>query len=528
MSSPEKVVVARPLNNVAREVRIVRALYPQECLDQPTKPLDPASIAASPEPPPTYQNTGVQTLPPANGDVFRLIHGREPSHIDYARSMGSAGIGRFTDNPCSNHYDLMYGAAYPTPTTANSGAYTDSGFQTASHDASRKALARAKVKASMTANKYRHAASQAGYVICAESRDEMIVHSKQFSKAVQLDAEGNLLKGTVETRGLPNIYGALVRPTTPVPEIARRAVGHDSERLSRIPGRKERGVLVEQAPYPSPSQSPTMRTQVVTKELRNPVANVSALAPSSTGQAPDAKSVLDNEYGRAEPGINEHVVYDPIAEYSKPKRGSGAGKSSLGKRKSKADHPPISPPKKLKTSAPASPRSPSIPVVPPIATPQSQPDRDRKTPLRTPESSHKAISRSPQLARPRTGDVGQERALNVAQASTKPKLQSGHIASSATDEPRIQERKSRRKMSVAGSLGDVKVAARTEQSISSRTDDYHSHRPSEEESTLPRYARSTSRSSVPAHVSEIRGHQLSPERKGSNAANTKLASPRRK
>ncbi|XPS73150.1 hypothetical protein M3J09_005303 [Ascochyta lentis] len=197
MSTPTKIAFARPVNDMAREVRVIHALFPQECLDQLSPDLT------------TYHNTGVQTLPPANGDVYKLINGREPSQTDYTRNMGLAAIGRYQQDPRSNPCELIYGAAYTAPHAT--ATYTSSGFQTADYNTSRRALARAKVQASVTANKYRGAAAQAGYVVCAESKDEYIVHSEQYPTTARLDKGGNLLEGSIQTRHLPNIHHSSVK-----------------------------------------------------------------------------------------------------------------------------------------------------------------------------------------------------------------------------------------------------------------------------------------------------------------------------
>ncbi|KAF3049030.1 hypothetical protein E8E11_006848 [Didymella keratinophila] len=186
--------------------------------------------------------------------------------------MGSAEIGRLTNHPRMNTYELIYGSAYLAPTTARKEPYADSGFQTASHDTRRKALARAKVEASMTTNKYRNAASRAGYVICAESRDEMIVHSERCSSAVQLDTEGNLLEGDIKSKSLTNIYGAT--------------------------GNGERSEAA------------------VTREV-----------------SLQHMAIIDNAYGSGEPATDDFVVYDAGAENNGLKVARGSTNTSQAKRK---------------------------------------------------------------------------------------------------------------------------------------------------------------------------------------------------
>ncbi|KAJ4313869.1 hypothetical protein N0V94_006735 [Neodidymelliopsis sp. IMI 364377] len=140
--------------------------------------------------------SGASTLPPPNIETYQLIHGLQPLSKDFRRSIGIAAIGRYEKDPRLNPCELIYGVAYDAPPVARQAIYIDSGFQTASYDVSKIALARAKAKASMTVSKYRTAASQAGYDILAEIKDKSIVHSEQYPFKGRFDSDGNLLNGT--------------------------------------------------------------------------------------------------------------------------------------------------------------------------------------------------------------------------------------------------------------------------------------------------------------------------------------------
>lgn len=476
MTSKDETVIARLPNNRAREVRIIRARYPQECLNRSTKPLNMEATAASPIVPRTYQNTGVQTLPAANGDVFRLIHGREPSHNDYARSMGSAGVGRFTNGPRLNPYELVYGSAFLAPTAAREEKYTNSGFQTASHETRRRALARAKVKSSIMANKYRKAASKAGYVIFAETREEMIVHSEQVLSAVQLDTEGNLLKGDVKSRSLPNIYGALVHDEPSEATLPQEVLTKHMESLAKQPTYVEHGVQTSQSPYPSPLHSSRMPCQESTAELQRSANSVSALAPASVEHVSAPVSVVDNEYGSGEPATDEFVVYDASTEYDRLDVTCGSMKTSQGKRKASKNDALDCSPKKHKPSAQASPRSPSISLAPLAVTHPNKPDQDCSGLPLTPDSDFEAHTVPSGISSMQPEDSLQARTLNIPKAGTTLKAMSESNPSSLTDTSRVQESKSRLETSrgryvddkgiVAGARGSVPSEVRGHNNVS--------------------------------------------------------------
>ena len=423
MSAPEEVVIARPINVVASEVRVIRALYPQDCLNHSIQ----ASIIESRKPPCTYQNTGVQTLPPPNGEIYKVIHGREPSMTDYVRNMGAAAIGRYMEDPRSNPYDFMYGTAYPAPPVVQRGTCTDSGFQTASCDTTRTALARAKAKASMTATKYREAANRAGYMISAESKDEMIIHSEQHPPTVQLDAEGNLLEGTIEGRYLPNIYGT---PSQPLPSASWKTAISDPRQVSSFTLGESQVALTEPAPHPPPLPSPTIIPQIVQSGLPTPLERISALIPSLTEQAPNPRAIFDNEHSSINSGIDEFVVYDAGAT-SKPLAPAIVETSVMSSKKRKlgkqhhAD-PPSRRSKVRKTTA-----------VPALSTDSltHSPYHNGNAPHRFPSSGHRISPQLSQHARSRPGDVGHERILTVSQSTTTTTSKS--VALESTDGLRL-------------------------------------------------------------------------------------------
>jgi hypothetical protein len=499
MSYPDKTVITRPLNDATREVRIIQALYPQECLRRSRKLSDPHPTTGTSEDIPTYQNTGVQTLPPANGDVFRLIHGREPSNCDYTRNMGSAGIGRLANDPRSNPYDLIYGSPYPIPTTARRGAYIDSEFHTASHDMSRMALARAKVKASMTANKYRNAASQAGYVICAESRDEMVVHSEQFSNVVQLDADGNLLQGTVKTRSLPNIYGASVQPepseATTTEGSLEQSTGHLLER-SRY---KEHDANASQVTYPS--QSPRIHAQATMVELQKPMVRVPALAPALERQTTGTTPTIDNEYGSGELITTEFVVYDAGAGHSRWSLARESMKVSPEKRKADEDGLYDQCSKKHKIAAQASSRIYTVFVAPLAVTPPKKPDQDRTISPLTPDSDPSKSRRSSTVG---TCDFVQERALSLARSSIKSRSRFESIAPSSTDAPRTQDQKLRREGSSDQRNGYKGVIFGTGAGSSCKAKDHMSDRQTLTEQKSPRPTKDISKPIIPPAESKAK------------------------
>ena len=237
--------------------------------------LDSASTLEKPAMSLSYRDTGIQILPPPNGEIYKLVFGRDP--IDVARPvmgtpsrpvMGIAAIGRFTDGPQSNPYEPLHGAAYAAPISTQK-TYVDSAFQTESAEATRTALMKAKTKASIMAKKYYKVAKKEGYVVRPETNDDMVVHSEQCDSTVRLDKDGNLLEGSTKGRSLPNILGTKS--------------------------------LVQTSPQP------TVTAPVQPPLFKKPPLKIRALEPSSRSDSP---LVFYSEYGSGETNGNEFVVHD--------------------------------------------------------------------------------------------------------------------------------------------------------------------------------------------------------------------------
>ncbi|KAF2995317.1 hypothetical protein E8E13_000188 [Curvularia kusanoi] len=246
----------------------------------------------------SYQDTGVQTLPPANGDVYVQVYGCEPAAIDHFR-MGIGAIGRFTEGAQSNLYEPVYGVAYPVP-KKNEVECLDSGFQVSGCDATRLALTRAKARASMMANKYRKVAFEAGYEIWSEADDEMIVHSEQHPSTVRLDMQGNLLEGSTQGRYIPNIGGAArIDKSGRQREIAP-AIREEASDLVQgdDPAGTSKGV--EQLGLPQPAlRYPETADAIVTEKIMS-------LAPSASAAASELTEITGDEYGSGD--INDNVI----------------------------------------------------------------------------------------------------------------------------------------------------------------------------------------------------------------------------
>ena len=243
--------------------------------------LDSASTLEKPAMSLSYRDTGIQILPPPNGEIYKLVFGRDP--IDVARPvmgtpsrpvMGIAAIGRFTDGPQSNPYEPLHGAAYAAPISTQK-TYVDSAFQTESAEATRTALMKAKTKASIMAKKYYKVAKKEGYVVRPETNDDMVVHSEQCDSTVRLDKDGNLLEGSTKGRSLPNILGTKS--------------------------------LVQTSPQP------TVTAPVQPPLFKKPPLKIRALEPSSR---PDSPLVFHSEYGSGETNGNEFVVHDATSSGS--------------------------------------------------------------------------------------------------------------------------------------------------------------------------------------------------------------------
>lgn len=417
---------------VHRAVLAIRTSGPQHCQNQPIQRSSQVTAAAPQPSSCKYQSTGVQTLPPPNGDTFKLVYGRDPSHNDLVRNTGLAAIGRFTSDPRSNPYEVFHSASFPAPAAKEAKTYADAGFQAAGCDTTRLALARAKVKASMTTKKYREVALQAGYAISAESKDEMIVHSEQYATIVRLDAKGNLLEGDVNKLRLPNILGTRLQPQTltlqktPVSLAARTSNSVEYDNHVTLPG---------SSPYSSPTHScaPTSEANPIEQRTQIP-----ALASSSRGHNYHLMPVFDEEYGNVGSYSSKFVIVG--AGSCLPPKAPKASQSCLQKRKFDGPKHIDASSKKPKLSSSSTPRAPSKPAAPSserskvssLATPERSPPpmapssklstqpplRARDMPRKPPPSEPKSTPLMPRFVRPRPGDAGQEHILTVRRSGS--------------------------------------------------------------------------------------------------------------
>ncbi|KAJ4992454.1 hypothetical protein SVAN01_02163 [Stagonosporopsis vannaccii] len=390
--------------DVNDELRVTRASYSQPCLNESNSQ---PSIVGPQQPARTYHNKGVQTLPPPNGDIFKLIYGREPLQIDYVRNMGIAAIGRYGNDPGSNVYEPIYGASYSALPAMQVKANTNSGFQTADCNTIRSALVRAKAKASLTAKKYRAIASQAGFTISAESKNHMIVHSEQLLTTVRLNAEGNLLEGTIDKLYLPNILGTPLQPQSSmsmsqdVSAILKGQVSDLAEHHSRIK-------LPE-----SPSHSVSLRSCASTPQegLTEPPAQISALAPSLREHTQDLSLVFEDEYGNVGSFSNEFVIFDAGNDSALSTPTTFV--SSPRKRRIGEPQHIDSPSKRARISSPA-PRRPAACTARSPSLPNRSPRPGRKMPRTPSPSGSNHMTLVSQSAQTRPGNsqvVGCERIL---------------------------------------------------------------------------------------------------------------------
>ncbi|KAL1801556.1 hypothetical protein ACET3X_001898 [Alternaria dauci] len=159
-----------------------------------------------------YRSASIQTLPPSNGEEFKKIHGREPTNQELVSKIGSAAIGRYSPKPSSNPYDVVLGKPFAISTDSKRrSSYTDSSFQTGDAVQCKKALLRAKLKATMLAKRQRDAARTAGFKVWSETRDEYIIHSERFPIDIRFDDQGNATNANIDGFSLPNICGEEIR-----------------------------------------------------------------------------------------------------------------------------------------------------------------------------------------------------------------------------------------------------------------------------------------------------------------------------
>jgi hypothetical protein len=192
---------------VSRQARVITALDAHGTASVTTfVPVHPSGHSP-PRPTTTYHSTGIQTLPPSDATSFHKIHGWHPTHREIERKIGLAAYGRYMKEPGSNPHDVVYGAAFQLGLSNKKPKYVNSAFQTVDGSTRRKALAKAKVKASIMVNRYKKVAAKDRYNIWAESKDDKIIHSEQCEVTIKLDKEGNAQGDEILTgRFLPNIW----------------------------------------------------------------------------------------------------------------------------------------------------------------------------------------------------------------------------------------------------------------------------------------------------------------------------------
>jgi hypothetical protein len=290
-----------------------------------TAPATPVELITS-RPPVNYRSTAVQTRPPHDASTFVRIYGRGPTHQELERKVGLAAIGRYK-SPTDSLHGVVYGNVFQREPNEHEAATTASGFQTLDPGLSQKALTKAKVKAVMSAKKYQHIASEAGFKIWGESKDENVVHTQQFPFSIQLDANGVAQTDEDLTRCfIPNIYKEDIEPEIKPQHTIRAPASHAMNKMlpSAMP-------LHCTNPYPALLQSSmTCDTQ--------PPRPIPALEPS-TPQDYDDIRVSGIYYDRADmEDVTGAYATDPDAfvvyDASKNRRRSSA-RAELPPRESK-------------------------------------------------------------------------------------------------------------------------------------------------------------------------------------------------
>jgi hypothetical protein len=211
--TPLNVVTIEPITSESGTVSAVPASCERDIAESQHNPTtQPTAIIASTHAT-RYRSAAVQTLPPSNAEQFHRIYDREPTNQELVSKTGSAAIGRYEPGLLANGYDVVLCTPFSAPVASNKRAnYINSSFQTDAVAQCKKALLRAKVKASMLVNRQRDAAQSAGFRVWSKTRDEHIIHSEQFRVSVQFDDQGNAIKADVDGLSLPNIYGKEIDP----------------------------------------------------------------------------------------------------------------------------------------------------------------------------------------------------------------------------------------------------------------------------------------------------------------------------
>jgi hypothetical protein len=195
-----------------------------------------------------YRSAGVQTLPPGDGNCFRKVYDRVPTHQELVEEVGCAALGRYRPTSSPRPYDVVLSTPFPTEDVSNRQAkYIDSSYQTLDVAQCKKALVRAKVKASLLVSKQRDAALSAGFRVWSETRDDHIVHSEQNDISIQFDDQGNATNANVDGLSLPNIYGEEMDP--PVVSV------QFMQPLPHPPSQSEAGIGKEARTYTSSATS---------------------------------------------------------------------------------------------------------------------------------------------------------------------------------------------------------------------------------------------------------------------------------
>ena len=151
-------------------------------------------LLVPPREPVTYRSTATQIQPPRTGTEFVQIYGYEPKMHDFEHKMGLAAIGRYK-HPDDIPYGVIHGAPFQPAHSERKPPYTSSSFQIMSLGARNLAVARAKVKAGMTAMKFKDALAEDGEKILTQSKDDEIVHSEQHPSIIKLNKDGSAQPG---------------------------------------------------------------------------------------------------------------------------------------------------------------------------------------------------------------------------------------------------------------------------------------------------------------------------------------------
>ncbi|CAO2647567.1 Nn.00g084890.m01.CDS01 [Neocucurbitaria sp. VM-36] len=278
--------------------RIVPALNSADCIVADKCIPNVLIAGAVAKPVTTYHSTGIQTQPLCDGYQFEQIFGRAPTRHELEQKIGTAAIGRYSTVNEVKPHQLVYGTAFSLEQDSKSKAtYVDAGFQTEVFSECKKALARAKVKALMTANKHRRVAEEAGYTVWAESKDEKVIHSEQFPVKIELDAKGNSKGEDLTGLYIPNVYGEEIQNIHKPASISRRSPQQEScRRKASSTNQIDRISCVHsQELLPPPKISNTTLQY-------EPLRAIPVLAPSLRKSDPNPPSIEDYGY---EPSLGE-------------------------------------------------------------------------------------------------------------------------------------------------------------------------------------------------------------------------------